>query len=339
MPKDYWSKLLLILGGLLLIAAIGYLDFLTGYQVSLEALYLVPIVLAAWLGGVSLGIIFSVVAALVIAVGDLYRGTLYPHFLIPYWNLVIRSAGFLVSVYFIRLVRRDEKKTKELNEFIAHDLKTPLTNILFSLENLQLACSRKEVESEERFVRIGRASGQRMQMLIDSFLDISRLSQKKLPLVWSREKLGDLIQSSLDIVYGLAQMRQVRIEVANNSQRETVITDRLLLTRVLINLLSNALTASPLGSVVTVKTSELEDGGLSVSVSDQGRGIPGGEQHNLFNLLEQGRLRKLGVLTGSGLGLIFCQQAIGELGGQLWLESRPGEGTTVCFTLVEPKPR
>ncbi|MBN3033497.1 MAG: HAMP domain-containing histidine kinase [Candidatus Saganbacteria bacterium] len=339
MPGDFKNKLLLTLGGLLLIAVIGYLDYLTSYQFSLGTIYLAPIALGAWLGGFYFGLVLAIAAALLMTAGDLYHGMIGRHFLLPYWDILIRGAGFLLFVYFIRLIRENEKKARELNEFIAHDLKTPLTNMIFSLENLQLACSREQVGDREKFVRIGQASAQRMKILIDSFLDIARLNKRKLPLVWSREKLSELIQLSLDTVFGLAQIRQVRIEVDNQAQRETIVTDRQLLTRVLINLLSNALATSPAGSAVTLQINDYEENGLFFNVIDHGRGLPGGELKNLFDLLEQGRLRKMGALTGSGLGLIFCKRAIEEMGGRLWLESQPGAGTTVCFTLVEPKPR
>lgn len=109
----------------------------------------------------------------------------------------------------------------------------------------------------------------------------------------------------------------------------------------MINLLSNAIKFGRPESAVTVRVTAGDTANLTFSVIDQGRGISKEWADKLFNRFVQVEAhKKEGILVGSGLGLVFCRQAVELLGGHIWLESKENEGTTITFVLplkAQPK--
>jgi two-component system sensor histidine kinase VicK len=104
------------------------------------------------------------------------------------------------------------------------------------------------------------------------------------------------------------------------------------LTRVLVNLLSNALKYTPSGKTITV-SAKVTDEGVHFAVTDEGPGIPKEYLHRIFDRFVQVEARKAGAPVGTGLGLTFCKLAVEAHGGRIWLESEVGKGTTVHFLL------
>jgi signal transduction histidine kinase len=108
-----------------------------------------------------------------------------------------------------------------------------------------------------------------------------------------------------------------------------VAADPELLSRVLENLLGNAVKFTPYGGCVTVSASALPGEPVRVAVRDTGPGLQPEVKRNLFQKFVSGRHAE----RGSGLGLAFCRLAIEAHGGRIWADSEPGQGTTVHFTL------
>ena len=103
-------------------------------------------------------------------------------------------------------------------------------------------------------------------------------------------------------------------------------------TRVLTNLVDNALKFTPAGGQISLSAAHLTDGFITVKVSDTGPGVPEGYREKIFERFSQvpglvGRRR------GSGLGLTFCRLAIEAQGGKIWMEPRPGGGSIFMYTL------
>jgi light-regulated signal transduction histidine kinase (bacteriophytochrome) len=106
--------------------------------------------------------------------------------------------------------------------------------------------------------------------------------------------------------------------------------DRIIQT--LTNLLSNAIKFSPAGTTVWL-TAEPQGEQLLVQVSDQGRGIPADKLESIFERFQQVDTSDAREKGGTGLGLAICRSIVQQHGGQIWAESRPGEGSTFFFTL------
>ena len=108
-----------------------------------------------------------------------------------------------------------------------------------------------------------------------------------------------------------------------------VLADPGLLERVLANLFSNALRYSPATRPPELQA-RLVDGMVRLEVVDHGPGVPDSQKERIFEPFKRLHGRHY---AGNGLGLAFCQRAIESLGGRIWVESRPGEGSSFCFTL------
>jgi signal transduction histidine kinase len=141
--------------------------------------------------------------------------------------------------------------------------------------------------------------------------------------------LNDFIQESLE--YGII----LRNEIPEDAP--IVRADLSKTTRVLTNLVDNALKFTPSGGQVSLTVDSVEDGMVAIQVSDTGPGIPEEFREKIFDRFSQvpglaGRRR------GSGLGLTFCRLALDSQGGKIWVASRPGGGSVFAFTLPADQP-
>jgi signal transduction histidine kinase len=109
-----------------------------------------------------------------------------------------------------------------------------------------------------------------------------------------------------------------------------VFADPSLTQRIVVNLLNNAIKFSPQGGVITLQAAHASEGTVTISVHDQGPGIPVAWQRRVFAKYGQVSGGKSG---GSGLGLTFCKLAVEAQDGRIWLESEAGNGTTLHFSL------
>jgi len=115
LPFEKLSKLFYVTVGFVLIAIIGTLDFLTGYELSFSVFYVIPIFLVTWFAGRKLGIMTSIVSAFVWFVADIVAAHPYSHALIPVWNSLIRLTFFLVITYLFSSLKNSTEREKELS--------------------------------------------------------------------------------------------------------------------------------------------------------------------------------------------------------------------------------
>jgi len=264
--------------------------------------------------------------------------------------ITIRSEGiekfFLFSITSIRdkegtltgivLMLKDITNFKELerlkNEFITaatHELKTPLTSIGMSIGMLKENALQFLPQKEQELLLTAYNEIQRMKELITDLLDYSRVESGKIKLQFEEvdpKVLFDFVQ--------LTFKEQVKIKKAEllfeiPEQLPLVKIDTNKTVWVLSNLVSNALRYIDTGGIIkiTVKT---EDSYLLVSVHDTGPGIPDEYQQRIFHKYFQFDSK---TPRGSGLGLAICKEILRALGGNIWVESKPGKGSTFHFTL------
>lgn len=137
------SRLFWAITGFTLIAGVGSVDFLTGYEFSFSLFYLLPISLTTWYVGIRLGFATSVVSAFVWLTADVYSGHLYSNILIPYWNTAIRFGFFLITTLLISALSKALEQEKELARI---DNLTGAVNKRFFSELVQM-----EVDRSQRF--------------------------------------------------------------------------------------------------------------------------------------------------------------------------------------------
>jgi signal transduction histidine kinase len=174
-----------------------------------------------------------------------------------------------------------------------------------------------------------------MQDLIDSMLDVSRLEQRQVPINRTRRPVSNLLQTVEDQLRPMAQAKQVELSFQVTGQLPLPWIDQDMIRRVLVNLVSNAVKYAPHRSRVYVVVLEHE-GCVQFSVTDQGPGIPPQYHQSIFEKFA--RVQYEGAPKGIGLGLAFCRLAVEAHGGNIWVESTPGQGSTFSFRLpiLEP---
>jgi len=295
-----------------------------------------PIVLGAlWFGlrgGLLTASVISV-AVLPLALRTAGPLTASPDFLEILFYLALGSlAGVLVD---LRERERERKETLERDlaaaerhaalgraaSGIAHEVRTPLGSILGAAEIL--AEDYPEEHPRRRFYAILVEEGRRLGRVVDDFLDLGRTPV----LRPSSVAVADVVSEALASVGDCAAARQVRLEGPQSAEPILVRADADRLRQALINLIRNAVEASPSGGTVRVGI-EMEPGSLNVVVSDQGAGVPRGEESRIFEPFFTGRR------DGTGLGLALALQIARAHEGSLSLE--PGRGRGATFVLRLP---
>jgi signal transduction histidine kinase len=213
---------------------------------------------------------------------------------------------------------------------VSHELRTPLTAVKGLVETLRDGAV-DDLGVRDKFLASIEGETDRLIRLVNDLLTLSRADAQALALHRERFDLTDLAQSCADELATHASAQNVSISVEGPSTYVYADADRI--RQVLVNLLDNAIRYSPPGETVTVSVTPLP-GVVTISVQDHGPGIPPEEQERVFERFyraDKSRARK--GEGGAGLGLAIAQTLVEAHGGHIWLESSPGHGTTVCFSL------
>jgi signal transduction histidine kinase len=344
---DGRSTLLVALVGLAFIAMVGVLDYLTGPQLSLSLLYLMPIGLVTWNMGRRWGAFAVVVATSMGIVADIFTdasvGPLNP---VPYWNAVVRFAVFLAFAVLLDTLRsiidtqliRVEKETgvshglRTLNDAkdtllhaVSHDLKSPLAGILGAMQTIrrddELHLSFGERESLYAVIE---QSGRKMNRLIDDLLDLDRIDRGKLSPRRKPTDVGELARRVARESTGLTS-HPIRVE----ADPVVVEVDPAKVERVIDNLLINAGRHTPAGTPIHVLVHERPKG-VQLIVEDSGPGVPDDLKEVLFEPFRQGQTSS-GRGVGIGLSLV---KSFAELhGGSAHIEDRDGGGARFVIDL------
>jgi PAS domain S-box-containing protein len=229
----------------------------------------------------------------------------------------------------IRERKMMEDLREDLSAMIYHDLRSPLANVISSLDILRSMLP-EDNPSTLQLVDIAQRSSERLQRLISSLLDVHRLESGQQILQKVPVNISQLIDESVDIVTPAAISRQIAVEKEFLGVPGEVNGDVEMLRRVVVNLLENAIKFSPQRTAVTIaaKRSPRE---VKVWVEDRGPGIPADQVDHVFTKFV--RLKSEGIAKGFGIGLAFCRLAIQAHGGAIWVENAADGGSRFIFTL------
>lgn len=222
----------------------------------------------------------------------------------------------------------------DLTAMVYHDLRSPLANIVSSLDLLGGMLPPEQSEQAQAMLNIATHSAARLQRLLSALLDINRLEAGQ-PI--ANQQTADpaaLIQDALrDVRPAIENRRQViRVELAPRLPLVWVDTD--MIRRVLINLLENAAKFTPQEGKIEIGARSAGEW-VELWVRDTGAGIPAADQERIFEKFT--RLRGKDSPGGLGIGLAFCRLAVQGHGGRIWVESQPGQGARFAFTLPVAK--
>ena len=236
----------------------------------------------------------------------------------------------------IQWIMRDITERKELDSLrddltamIYHDLRSPLANIVSSLDVLYSMVPEDDKDTVLSILKIAENSTDRIQRLVSSLLDVSRLESGQPVADQKAVETLLLINNAVRDVAPVASGRRQTLTTNLPDQLSSVWVDEDMARRVLINLMENASKFSPAGGSIEMGARE-ENDWIHMWVRDNGPGIPAAEQDRIFDKFT--RLRGSSKPGGLGIGLAFCRLAVQGHGGRIWVESEQGNGSTFHFT-------
>ncbi len=218
----------------------------------------------------------------------------------------------------------------DLSSMIYHDLRSPLANIVSSLDVLSALFPGEENETLRSVTTIARRSTDRIQRLVSSLLDINRLESGQAILSQQVVKPITLVADAIETVHTMTESRHQSLTSDLPGELPDVWVDGDMIHRVLINLIENASKFSPPGGQIRVG-GKLERGWVQLWVQDSGPGIPFAEQEHIFEKYVQ--LEPKEKAKGLGVGLAFCRLAVTGHGGRIWVESKDGKGARFLLSL------
>ncbi len=233
-------------------------------------------------------------------------------------------------------VQTEQRTREDLVRMVVHDLKTPVTAILATLEMLRDGDFGALEERPRRALSEVEGQAEDLLGLIQDLLDVSKVEEQSLLL--QPEKIAPAALFAELCFDWAARFQQAqtrtRIEVAEDAP--VFAADKTLLKRVLANLVQNAITHSTVPVTLVFRAQRSEEG-IQLSVQDDGPGIPDVNRERIFQKFAQVREAGAPKVRSSGLGLAFCRVAVESHGGRIWVESALGHGSTFHLTLpAEP---
>jgi signal transduction histidine kinase len=251
-------------------------------------------------------------------------------------RLRVRNALHLSRLHTELAARYDELAQLEnlrdsLVHMIVHDLRSPLTGLIAYLQLIELDLGAAGA-APELLQSIGEARVVALNLgdMITNVLDVSRLEAGAMPLAVEPFEVGEIIAAAVAGVGGVAL--RGRIEVRNGSAPVTVHGDRILLRRVIVNLLANALKFSPKDEPVVVSIRPTADA-VTIVVTDRGQGVPAEYRDVIFEKFGQLAAVENRSVPSTGLGLAFCKLAVTAHGGSIGVDSEIGNGSSFWVTL------
>ena len=239
--------------------------------------------------------------------------------------------GILLVLHDVTELRRLERVRTEFVANVSHELRTPLTSIRGYLETL-LDGALEEPANARRFLEIAHTHAERLSRLVDDLLQLSDIETGKLVL---KPTLLSLHEVAAEVVaFFEKQAARKSLSLVNNVPHDIRLQadwDRL--TQIFVNLVDNAVKYTPEKGEITLGAEYGVNGFVHVWVADTGIGIPSTDLPRIterFYRVDRARSRELG---GTGLGLAIVKHLVQAHGGELWLQSELGKGTTVNFSL------
>ena len=248
-------------------------------------------------------------------------------------------SGLVCVLHDITDQVQEEEERKQFVSNVSHELRTPLTSVRSYVEALSDGAI-NDPELSPRFLKVVEDETERMIRMINDLLSLSRMDSGTTKLDLEYVNIGELfnyILNRFDMI--------IKNETADDSDQKKYTIDRHItnkslwveidpdkFTQVIDNIMNNAVKYSPDGGVITARLTDTHNH-VILSIADQGLGIPRKDLRHVFDRffrVDKARSRKQG---GTGLGLAISKEVINLLGGQIWVNSTEGKGSTFYIAL------
>jgi signal transduction histidine kinase len=351
------SKVIATAAAMTLAIVLGLLDYVTGREWAISALYLLHTCLAGWVAGRLAGFAVGALCAGAWFLSDIFSGPMYQHPLIPIWNAIMLFVFFFVIVRLLTAFRSShyyleqtvERRTAALREEIeerkrleraklqaerlavvgsmaaqvAHEIRNPLGAISLNLDligqelNVFVNSNGRSSDECQVLLREMRLQMLRIRQVLQDYLRFARMPKSERALV----SLKGFLEEKLNFVQPLLDQKHVDLRRMLDPNLPPVCVDAEQLWEAFLNLIRNALEAMPNGGNLAV-SAQRNGAEALVSISDSGRGMTEEEARNLFVPFFTTKS------DGTGLGLAYAQRIINEHGGKIDCATARGKGST-----------
>jgi PAS domain S-box-containing protein len=248
---------------------------------------------------------------------------------------VFRQDMFEGTVSVFRDITKDVEVDRIKSEFVSmvsHELRTPMTSIKGYIDLLYSGMAGPVNDSQKRFLQTVKSNADRLTILVNSLLDISRLDAGAVTLNLETVNPMDVINNVAAEMQARADQREQTLEVLVKPPLPLVHADSHRVIQVLTNLVDNALKYTPPGGQVIIDAKEVE-GFLHLTVRDNGIGISSADQAKLFGRFFRAERAMQSGASGAGLGLYITRSLVELHGGNIWVDSHEDEGSAFTFSL------
>ncbi len=234
-------------------------------------------------------------------------------------------------------LKNEKSKIEEMErlqrEFVAnasHELRTPLTTIRGYLEAIMEGVVKGQ--DKEKYISIILKETLRLHRLVNSLLDLSRIESGKINIIKRKLNITNIIEKTTIQLKPLIENHQIDLELILPENPEFVYGDEDLIAQVIINYITNAIRYTPDGGKITVKAVRSENE-VQVNIADTGIGISPDNLPKVWKRFYKVNEARALSKEGAGLGLSLVKEIVEHMGGRVWAESTPGQGSTFGFSL------
>ncbi|MBI3012042.1 MAG: hypothetical protein HYY63_00270 [Elusimicrobia bacterium] len=224
----------------------------------------------------------------------------------------------------------------EFLSIVSHELKTPTTALKGAVDIVYYGEAGKLTPQQKRMLTIAQHSVERLTYLISDLLDVSRIEGGQIKLKMETASLGKILHDMQEAYLTIVQSKGIELSLQVSPNLPPVLVDDMRIKQVMDNLLSNAVKFTPPRGKITMTAKDRGDFVL-VSVSDSGLGIKPQDQMKIFMKFFQVDSSLSRQAGGTGLGLAIAKSIVEMHGGEIWVESDLGKGSTFHFLLRHAK--
>jgi len=279
------------------------------------------------MGVIIIGVILATYFIATFKIGDPFMVSL----IVLMVAAILIVIDYIITNSFERIAEASRMKT-EFISVVSHQLRTPLTNLKYSLEILTSGKLREIEKKEKEYFEILEENIKRMGDLINDLLTVSRIETGRLPLKKGMVSLEEVTKKLIQKFKSYAEAANVKVEFKAEKDLPRVSADPLWLEQVVENLLDNAIRYTKDQGEVKIKIYK-DSKRIYFEIQDNGVGIPKEEQKFIFQKFFRAQNVLKYQTKGSGLGLHITKRILELMGGKIWFKSKEGKGTTFYFSL------
>jgi signal transduction histidine kinase/DNA-binding response OmpR family regulator len=248
---------------------------------------------------------------------------------------VVRQGMFEGTVSVFRDITKDIEVDRMKSEFISmvsHELRTPMTSIKGYIDLLYSGMAGPVTDGQKRFLQTAKVNVDRLTMLVNSLLEISHFDTGKVRLSIEAVNPLQAVKEVVDDMRAAAEEKGQSLVSVIQAPVPNVRADPARLKNVLAQLVDNACKYTPEGGRITINAREVE-GYVHFSVQDNGVGISPKDRTKLFSRFFRADDPQIQAYAGTGLGLVIAKSYVELHGGEMWVESELGRGSTFTFSI------